>query len=140
MAVRWVTTNVRFDPNDYADLQRLAAASGSSLAQCIRMAVGAYLGHPGPASGAGEAAPPYAARAAQPEVPAVVHGATLVLEGPLPGLDEGARVFVQCLSVTEMAERSAHRRMLAALRQEFEALPPGRPARLSDDDVEIYKP
>lgn len=142
MAARYVTTNIRFDPQDYADLQRLAAANGSSLAECVRLAVGAYLGradHPQ----AAESHPVYGsgtAPAPEGEAPAVVHGNTLVLEEPLPGFPDGARVWVRCVGEAEMAERRRHRRMVADLLAEFEALPPGEPAPVGDEDKEIYQP
>jgi len=140
MAARYVTTNIRFDPRDYADLQRLAAANGSSLAECVRLAVGAYLGraeHPQ----AAESHPVYGpASALNAEAPAVVRGDTLVLEEPLPGFPDGARVWIRYVGEAEMAERRRHRRMVADLLAEFEALPPGEPAPVGDEDKEIYQP
>jgi hypothetical protein len=141
MAMRWVTTNVRFDPRDYADLQRLAAASGNSLAECVRLAVGAYLGRPERLAEGREASPAFGgAEQPEDEVPATVRGKTLLLERRLPGFGEGARVWVRCVGEAEMAQRRRHRRVIAELLTEFEALPPGRPGPVGEDDREIYKP
>lgn len=142
MSVRYVTTNVRFDPRDYADLQRLAAASGNSLAECVRLAVGAYLGRTDAPLEAGEVAPMYETGfgSAGTEVAATVRGRTLVLEAPLPGAPEGARVWVRCLGETELAQRRRHRRVVADLLAEFEDLPPGPPAPAGNDDKELYRP
>jgi hypothetical protein len=141
MAVRWVTTNVRFDPKDYADLQRLAAASGNSLAECVRLAVGAYLGRLGSTPEAAEASPLYdvGTAGAGVEVAAVVRGRTLVLDAPLP-FPDGTRVWVRCLGEAELAQRRRHRRMIAELLAEFERLTPGQPGPVSDEDKEIYQP
>ena len=142
MSVRYVTTNVRFDPRDYADLQRLAAASGSSLAECVRLAVGAYLGRTDRAMEAGEVAPMYDAGFSSlgTEVAATARGRTLALDAPLPGVADGARVWVHCLGEAELARRRRHRRVVAELLAEFENLPPGTPAPAGDDDKELYRP
>jgi len=145
MAMRYVTTNIRFDPEDYADLQRLAAASGSSLAACVRMAVGAYLGRPEPAGEAGEARPQYGRGLTpiadlEPESAAVVKGRTLLLEEPLPGFCDGARVWIRYVGEAEMAQRRRYRQTVAELLTEFEALSPGAPGPVGDDDKEIYQP
>ncbi len=142
MSVRYVTTNIRFDPRDYADLQRLAAASGNSLAECVRLAVGAYLGRTDTVAEAAEAAPLYDAGLGVlgSEVAATVRGRTLTLERTLPGARDGSRVWVRCLGEAELAERRRHRRVVAELLAEFENLPPGKAAPLSDDDREIYQP
>ncbi len=143
MPARYVTTNIRFDPQDYADLQRLAAANGSSLAECVRLAVGAYLGraeHPQ----AAEAPPTYGPGAGRPsalgaETPAVVRGNALLLEEPLAGFPDGTKVWIRCVGEAEMAERRRQRRVLADLLVEFEALTPGDPAPVTDEDKEIYQ-
>jgi hypothetical protein len=149
MPVRWVTTNVRIDPHDYADLQRMAAASGSSLAECIRVAVGRYLGHPEQGGAAGEALGAYAgagtgepAGGATPEagpVAAVVHGRTLLLQEPLGGFREGQPVWVRVVGAAEIMERERHRRVVAELLAEFERTPPGPPAPTGEDDRELYR-
>lgn len=139
--MRYVITNVRFDPRDYEDLQRLAAASGHSLAAHVRFAVSAYLGHPDrpDASEAAEPTALYETRTTtDQELPAVVRGQTLVLERPLEAFEEGARVWVRCLPEAEVHQRAHRRRVLAQLLDEFEAMPPGKPAPVSDDDRELY--
>lgn len=142
MSVRYVTTNVRFDPRDYADLQRLAAASGNSLAECVRLAVGAYLGRADAPLEAGEVAPVYDAGLGGlgTEVSATARGRTLVLEAPLPGVADGARVWVRCLGEAELARRRRHRRVVTELLAEFENLTPGTPAPAGNDDKELYRP
>ncbi len=140
MAVRYVTTNVRFDPRDYADLQRLAAARGDSLAECVRLAVSAYLGHPDQPQAAEAAAQYTLAGEEEPEIPAVVHGQTLVLERPLSQFRDGARVWVHCRPESQVLDRRRHRRVLVELLEEFEGLRPGKPGPVSDDDRELYRP
>lgn len=138
--MRYVTTNVRFDPRDYEDLQRLAAASGHSVAAHVRLAVSAYLGHPDRPEAAEESAR-YGADAGSPEeIPATVRGNSLVLERPVPELREGTRVWVRCLPEAEVHQRAHRRQVLARLLEEFEAMPPGKPAPANDDDRELYDP
>ena len=142
MAGRWVTTNVRLDPGDYADLQRVAAASGHSLAECIRIALGRSLAHPEPVARAAEAAAPYEGAAAEENpaaVPAVVSGRTLVLPSPLAGARDGEQVWIRRVGAAEVAERARHRRVVADLLREFEALEPGPPAPTGEDDRELYR-
>ncbi len=136
MSMRYVTTNVRFDPRDYEDLQRLAAASGNSLAAHVRLAVSAYLGH---VERPGEPEAGTSGSGGAPEVPAVVHGNTLVLEEPLQEFREGTRVWVHCLAEAEVRLRHERRQLLARLLDEFEAMPPGKPAAVGDDDRELYR-
>lgn len=139
MAMRWVTTNVRIAPSDYADLQRLAAASGQSLAECIRLALGDFLSHP-PGGPAREAQPAYGpVEQEQDGIPAVVRGRTLELTRRLPGYRDGDEVAVRVLGAAEVAERQRHRRAVAEILAEFERLPPGKPAPATDDDRELYR-
>lgn len=139
--MRYITTNVRFDPRDYEDLQRLAAASGHSLAAHVRFAVSAYLGHPERPDG-GEAAEDTAVYTGttprETELSATVQGNTLVLDHPLPDFPDGTRLWVRCLAEAEVQQRAQRRTMLARLLEEFEAMPPGKPAPLNDDDRELY--
>lgn len=145
MPARWVTTNVRIDPRDYADLQRVAAASGQSLAECIRIALGRYLEHPEPAGTAREAAaaypgaPPEEAAPADAAVPAVVRGRTLVLHEALPGTQDGEQIWIRRVDAAEVAEHARHRRVVRELLEEFERLQPGRPAPTGEDDRELYR-
>ena len=138
--MRYVTTNVRFDPRDYEDLQRLAAASGHSVAAHVRLAVSAYLGHPDRPEAAEESAGYGADGGAEQEIPAIIRGNTLVLEHPVREFREGSRVWVRCLPEAEVHQRTHRRQVLARLLEEFEAMPPGKPAPLSDDDRELYDP
>ncbi len=142
MSVRFVTTNVRFAPEDYADLQRLAAASGRSLAQCIRLAVSAYLGRPDgqPDEGAAEEILPYGPPGSGTEVAAEVHGETLVLKNPLPGVPDGDTVWVRCIGAADRAVQRHHRQVVADLLAEFEAMEAGPPAPARAEDKEIYDP
>ncbi len=142
MSVRFVTTNVRFAPEDYADLQRLAAASGRSLAQCIRLAVSAYLARPDGETDAGAAEDllAYGPPGSGVEVAAEVHGETLVLQQPLPGVRDGDKVWVHCIGAADRAVQQQRRQVVADLLAEFEAMEAGPPAPTRAEDKEIYDP
>jgi len=143
--MRYVTTNVRLDPEDYKTLQTETRALGISLAEGLRRAVHAHVGEW--RTEAREEAPVYGLLQGEPHTAAAgglrvarVRGNELVMPVPA-GLAEGKDILVHVVGPVTQADLEVLTRQhaaLDALARELAGLP-DEPVRLSDEDREIYK-
>lgn|GEM_PF-3114361 len=147
--MRYITTNVRLDPDDYRDLQTEARAKGISLAEALRRVLREHAARwrGQPVAEAREDSPicgdpPRAA--GWPVAPrllvAHVRGRELVAPAPTGALDEGA-VLVNVLGPltgSEIAAIRSHQAALDAVARKLAEVQDA-PAPLSPEDRDLYR-